>query len=463
MPPRTHSPARLLAAALAALIAAGAAPAHAADPADHPPADWAARLGAGTYAEREEAAAALLALGHAARDAVQAQLASPDPEIRTRAHALWQTLRWHLIPGLAPDTIEFLRTLPQAKSPNEGWDTIIARYGARTLLLAPELCVDPARAPGAQYMVRTVLERHSPAALAAAVRAEPDPARAAYLTVLERCFNHESASLPAVLNLAGLYNTLGEYARAFALTRRAWPRWPKPALLALGAESVTHGTLAEPVWTEAGPELAGTADATERCRVLAFYVELAGALKTPEPARRLARQTDVAGCETTAVHQLADALLRAGFHAELVLRLRGQHDPKSLYYRSVARAALGEKRRAKKEWAELLDRLDELKDESLCYALADLMDERGDPRAAEVWLKILAVPPADDVYDANAWLRLARWAERRRHPREAADYYERALAILDRMRSAGTGTGLVGMSEDDLRAHIQRLRNTARQ
>jgi len=80
------------------------------------------------------------------------------------------------------------------------------------------------------------------------------------------------------------------------------------------------------------------------------------------------------------------------------------------------------------------------------------------------WEAILKIPPVDDVYDINAYLRLAQIAVRSHHNEEAAKHYEEALRLYRKNKAGGHGGyGMVGMTEDQLEALINRLRQAGNQ
>jgi tetratricopeptide (TPR) repeat protein len=100
-------------------------------------------------------------------------------------------------------------------------------------------------------------------------------------------------------------------------------------------------------------------------------------------------------------------------------------------------------------------------DEAAHYTVGDMLFEMGLWEASErEWKKILEIPPAGDVYDMNALLRLGDICIRNNQFNEAAGHYQK---VLDQYRQArargGSGLGIVGITEKDLELRITQLRD----
>ena len=93
------------------------------------------------------------------------------------------------------------------------------------------------------------------------------------------------------------------------------------------------------------------------------------------------------------------------------------------------------------------------------YAAANLLEQLNLPEPAlKEWEKILAIPPQDDVYDINAWMRIGRLLSES-DPDKAADAYERGLAAYRKAKARnGCGMGILGGSEADIERRIRILR-----
>jgi len=91
-----------------------------------------------------------------------------------------------------------------------------------------------------------------------------------------------------------------------------------------------------------------------------------------------------------------------------------------------------------------------------------LMDMGRFAWAEQEWLAILEIPPAGDVYDMNAYLRLAAIFARRHQHDRAADAYQAVLDLYAAARRAGgSGYGIVGADEDGLAKRVARQRRLA--
>ena len=73
--------------------------------------------------------------------------------------------------------------------------------------------------------------------------------------------------------------------------------------------------------------------------------------------------------------------------------------------------------------------------------MADEMTDWDDPKAEPLLRKILTMPPHDDDCDANACMRLASICEDKKEYAQAADFYEKGLAI--------SGGGLIVTVDDE--------------
>ncbi|KPK84944.1 MAG: hypothetical protein AMJ81_04505, partial [Phycisphaerae bacterium SM23_33] len=94
------------------------------------------------------------------------------------------------------------------------------------------------------------------------------------------------------------------------------------------------------------------------------------------------------------------------------------------------------------------------------YVVGELLGELGRRRlAAREWRKILEIPPAGEVYDINAHLRLGSIYSVSGLYRRAADSLSKALELLEKQRQGGGGGfGMIGGSEDSLRKQVRTLR-----
>lgn len=133
-------------------------------------------------------------------------------------------------------------------------------------------------------------------------------------------------------------------------------------------------------------------------------------------------------------------------------------EPRLLYLQALALRLLGKE----KEPAELEKKALELnpREEGPHYSAGDmLMDLGANELSQREWETILKIPPADDVYDINAHMRLGQLAAHDKRNGEAAEHYEAGLKLYRQNKAAGHGGyGMVGTSEMELEATIRHLR-----
>jgi tetratricopeptide (TPR) repeat protein len=98
------------------------------------------------------------------------------------------------------------------------------------------------------------------------------------------------------------------------------------------------------------------------------------------------------------------------------------------------------------------------------YLAAEMLQElRRDQLAAAEWNQILKIPPDGDVYDINAYLRLADLKSKVGQYAGAADLLEKALTLFRKARESGRGGyGLVGGDEKQIEARVRALRQKAK-
>lgn len=137
------------------------------------------------------------------------------------------------------------------------------------------------------------------------------------------------------------------------------------------------------------------------------------------------------------------------------------NDARFLYLGAMALDALDQKEDAG-QWTRKALALNP-NDEAPHYTVADMLEDLSLPELAiGEWERILAIPPVDDVYDINAHLRLGKILAARKQYAEAATHYKSALATYRKRRGAGgAGYGMIGSSEADLEATIQKLEQQA--
>jgi tetratricopeptide (TPR) repeat protein len=136
----------------------------------------------------------------------------------------------------------------------------------------------------------------------------------------------------------------------------------------------------------------------------------------------------------------------------------GPTEARFLYAQAEALRRLGKEKEAETLHAKALGLNPD--QEAPHYLAADMLEDLGlDELSRREWERILKIPPADDVYDINAYLHLGRILTRQRQHERAADNLEKALTLYRAKRAGGgTGYGLVGAKEEDLAKEIASLR-----
>lgn len=431
-------------------IAAAILFAHAgmADSGQKTPVEWVAQLGAGHLAERDEASAALLAMGADARDAVKGALDSSDAEVKARAQDLWETLRWDVIPGAEQDIAVMVALVQKDRAASQGdittddyaaWRKFVKAHGAKSLLLVAEFH-NAGYAPkfykaGMGLLLKTVPPRRIAGVI---LNAGTGPQRDALEAPLGEFAPAEFDS-KAWAGIVGVRNELGEYDKAFDFGRAAGtlPGYDRDkGLDAACARAVERGGMFDKVKSAAPGEITSGKDANQLCASLAFYVELMTALhKDGEIPALCAAATgaDVADAGYTNLPRLVDGLAEAGQPGLAVKLLRNAKSPLHLYVRSHAEAAMKDDKAADADWRQAQAAADAIaKDDDkkeACFNMADQMADWGDPKAEALFRKILTMPPHDDVWDANASMRLASICEDKKEYAQAADFYEKGLSI----------------------------------
>ncbi len=135
-------------------------------------------------------------------------------------------------------------------------------------------------------------------------------------------------------------------------------------------------------------------------------------------------------------------------------------DARFLYLQAEAAEAMDQA----KEAAELRKKALALqpKAEAPHYAAGELLGKLDRPTlAAREWQRILDIPPAEGVYDINAWLRLGAIHADRQRFGPAADCLQKAMTAYLAARQGGHGMGMLGGTVQELQQEINRLRQRA--
>lgn len=101
-------------------------------------------------------------------------------------------------------------------------------------------------------------------------------------------------------------------------------------------------------------------------------------------------------------------------------------------------------------------------EEASHYTTGEMLMKMGRNRLAErEWRLILEIPPADGVYDINAYLRLSVIAAGKKDFKAAADHLQKSLDLYHLARADGQGMCLMGGDEAQMQAQIRSLRKKA--
>lgn len=435
------------------------------------PADWVTQLGADRLQDRDAASAALLSLGVKARDAVHDALDSKDPEIKSRANDLWKTLRWLVVPDAAEDTKKLVDEAEKGSIDEAHWQAFVQKHGGESIRLvaefrakvlsegnaAPQIDgggndqVIEMPVPTARqqddirrnniYMpgLRAVLDNAPPIEVGRAI-AETDP-------------SNGRASLEALLDELPPVNTpektayqwmqveiaLWNYEKAYAFGRDFALHATSHQVVRLCAVAADRGGMTDKIPETAKKEIAAETDPNQLCVKLSFYTGLFTDLDKKafiDPLFETAREGLTTKASDASLRRLVETLLSAQMPLRAVKALHNVQSAEALYMRSAADLQMQNEPVAGADWVDAmnaLDALDDARKKQSFYELGDLMHEWHDDRAVVLWQKILALKPADTVYDANACFRMGEFLETQRQWGNAAAFYERGMTIASKI------------------------------
>ena len=179
------------------------------------------------------------------------------------------------------------------------------------------------------------------------------------------------------------------------------------------------------------------------CEAVGTLAEISKALDTPHLEANMKTklinisvmrlQEEMARAEYARVAEAAAALAKA---------VNGE--ARFLYLQAMAEAGLGQNQKARTLTEKALALNADA--EAPHYTAGEMLNKMERPRLSEQeWLKILEIPPAGDVYDINAHLRLASiYAADHKHT-QAAEAYEAVVQLYEAARREhGSGYGIVG-------------------
>ena len=185
-----------------------------------------------------------------------------------------------------------------------------------------------------------------------------------------------------------------------------------------------------------------------QAQLLAYACEATGALTDILKALPHLEENMQAKLVNISVARLQESIAR-GDHTQAAesaasLAKVAPKDARLLYLQAIAEAARGQS-----ETARALETLAlglNADSEAPHYRAGEMLREMKLPLLSQQeWLKILAIPPAGDVYDINAHLRLASIHAANHKHVDAADSYDAVVKLYDAaLGEKGNGYGIIG-------------------
>jgi len=454
------------------------------------------KLGGSSYKEREQAMKSLSALGYKARNAVQAALRSPDPEIQSRATELWKSLRWLVSSNITTEALQPLLCYSNKISTvdycyyqrravidpfeyssayyptatdnidSESWKSFIGKNQGNTLLLLVELNKDPSYQSTFRGAMRLCIDTLGPDIIARDIEAADEKIRKEFVTMFTELVIPYSANSNTYANAVAIYNKLGMYEKAFESGQAWYQLWPQEGILDQCAYAAKKGKMEEKVWKKAAAQQFPANDSRyTSCAWLAFHAGLARKLETPAVFSSLKKPPNISFHDRRFVQSLFQSMLDMKLYDDLKSISANSSDPVVLYFKSMCYKAQGKEKEAENEWQNACRTVETIPNKEAamasCYAFADFLENRNDKEAEKLWQKVLETSTSNSVYHANTCFRLARHAERKEDLAAAADLYERGLSssrVSGGVIAASFGIDNKVMTEDDIRKRIAGLR-----
>lgn len=403
------------------------------------PAQWVEQLGSGKMEEREQASAALLALGSGAREQVRAALDSKDAEVQARARDLWETLRWDVIPGAEKDIAQFLDPPPEDWKTRGLWANFNKKYGLESLRLIAEFHAANREETLYRFGLMLVVGFTPPRQIAGFItRSEPEQRRA-YEDLLG-LFPPGANGLHLAGIIVQIQSALGNNDKALAHGRDAavaapWMGADYDKLIGFCATAAQEGTMFDNIKQSAPKDLAAEADPNRLCARLRFYSALMARMGKKEEIDALCDAADgrTGKADDAHLRPLTETLLAAGLPARALKALAGASGALSLYMRSNIELKAGDKAAAGADWDAAVKAADsattnEFRKE-LWLNLGGLMHDWHDERAESFFQKVLASPPGKTAFDVLACFQMGALMEEQQENARAIGYYEKGLDL----------------------------------
>ena len=303
------------------------------------------------------------------------------------------------------------------------------RNAAREVLNDIRLGIGPGWPPELAQLARDY-ERLDPAGRSQAIHQLTDDLKEKAAPFLARRVAEEGETGPLALNCLRSLGTPGAFGPLLAVLKEA-----KTPFLAKAS-----------AWAHAG-----TGSPREALEILSR-------VGTDQATRREMAEAGVVGmCQ-----QLKDRKFREAAKLAPEFIRAAPDDARFLYLLAEALIALDEEEEAeglrKRALAMHPDQ------EGPHYVAGELLGKLGRRRLAALeWEAILAIPPANEVYDINAHLRLGAIYAACGQYENAANCFEKAHLLFAEARKTGHGMGMIGGSEEELQQKVAGLRRRAAQ
>lgn len=417
---------------------------------------WVRDLGSDSFEKREAASEGLAKAGWEARGAVKEALKSDDAEVQRRAKALWERLRWLVVPGADEDVMALVRQCGKDKSPEaDAWKAFAKKHGAPVLFLLTQL-----RLSGDEKNYRNGLRAALPqcpaSALGKVLRSAKDDREREVLGATLLKADPENLDDASALRVAEVFNLLWMCPEAFDFSRTAWMKFHKSALVRQAANAMVRGEFQERVWKEGLEAVPKITSANEQAYALSFYLDLSRRSGERDRAAPLVEkvvleQKKGSMPDTAALYELFGQMMESDFEKEAEVLAEKQEGMNVLHLRLYF-APEDQKEKAWDNLVEGLNRLDPEEAEGKAFAISEQMEEWDDGRRVKLLEWILHSEPNDSVYDLNALFRLISMCEQSKRLAREGVYLEQAAEMMPKV-----GGVLIGTSKEDLMARKERL------
>ena len=387
------------------------------------PAYWVKQLGAAKAKDRKEAEERLLAMGLRARTAVKAALTADDPEVQERARAIFEELRWNVVPGARDDTAKLLPLAEAGGISPEQWQQFITKHQGPTLFLLVELWREEKTREAASVGWREYLGRVPVAAFAAAW----PQLDAADQQMARGLFDVPTQADDAHHRLRYLI-AIGEYDAAVRAAAGTWQTGFRPDYLTAEAlRAIVRGNRQQAVWEQAGAQLFGEQAAPRRVALVQFYVRLADRLRAMDKVAALLKIAKLDEAEPEVLDALLETLAELKAQDLLATVAAVRADPVCQYWALRGATPAADFRLSAEQWVKLAAAADT---EEKAMLLGARLEEDGAAHAAAAYELVGQRDPPNSRADVQARLRLGSLLAQQGDFAKGADQLDAALALL---------------------------------